>query len=80
MTDFQTGLLLLAIGFPAVFFMLWLVILMGRALIWFVNRVTPETTAKRGQPVIASDTVSAIVGAVHAITGGKGKVIKIEKL
>jgi oxaloacetate decarboxylase gamma subunit len=83
MTDFQTGLLLFSVGFPAVFLMLYSVILLGRGLILFVNKYASEDAAAKNPPArtpVSSGTVSAIVASVNAVTGGKGKVTRIEKI
>ncbi|MDR1672690.1 MAG: oxaloacetate decarboxylase [Bacteroidales bacterium] len=77
----QTGFLLFAVGFPTVFLMLYLIILLGKGLILLVNKYIPEIQAEpRGLKQISPSQVSAIVTSVHAVTKGKGKVVKIEKL
>ncbi len=90
MSDIQTGLLLLVIGFPTVFLILWLVILLGKGLISAVNKYAPEEAPVRvtaGTAISESEhervsptKLSVIVSAVNLITGGKGKVTKIEKM
>ncbi|MDR2848283.1 MAG: oxaloacetate decarboxylase [Bacteroidales bacterium] len=80
MTDIKTGLLLFTVGFPTVFLMLSLIILFGKGLILFVNKYIPDTEAKPNSPQIPSDKISVIINAVSKVTGGKGKVIKIEKI
>ncbi len=90
MSDIQTGLMLLAIGFPTVFLILWLVIILGKGLVLAVNKYAPEEESTKAIPAIASvptreqqispGKITAIVSAVNLVTGGKGKVTKIEKL
>ncbi len=87
MSDIQIGLLLLAVGFPTVFFILYLVIILGKGLILVVNKYAPEETPSTIAPVktntqaqISSGKLSAIVSVVQHITGGKGHVTKVEKL
>lgn len=82
MGDFQTGLLLFLVGFPTVFLILYLIILLGKGLILLINRYFPEkeviADALSGE--IPSSKMAAIVGAVHVVTKGRGKVTHIEKL
>jgi oxaloacetate decarboxylase gamma subunit len=84
----QTGFMLLAIGLPTVFFVLLLVIALVKGLILAVNKFAPESVlgttslSATSEPVrqeISSSKMSAIISAVNIITGGKGKVVKIEK-
>jgi oxaloacetate decarboxylase gamma subunit len=78
---FQMGLLLFAIGFPVVFLMLYLIILFGKGLILFVNKYIPEEMPETNhQAQIPSNKIAAIHAAISTVTGGKGKVTKIEKL
>ncbi len=89
MSDIQTGFMLLAIGFPTVFFILWLVIILGKGLILAVNKYVPEEVPAKAvsevlpasaREQITSNKIAAIVSAVNLATGGKAKVTKIEKL
>lgn len=84
MTDFQTGLLLFAVGFPAVFSILYLIILMGKGLVLFVNSYFPEKEIQEKELIpavaISKSKVSAIAAAVHHVTAAKGRVTKIEKV
>jgi oxaloacetate decarboxylase gamma subunit len=80
MTDFQTGLLLLAVGFPTVFVILYVVVLLGKGLILFVNKYIPEASDKPDTSLIAPNKLAAIAAAINKLTEGKGKVTKIEKL
>ena len=76
-----------------VFAILLIVINLGKGLIVLVNKYAPEeiivkkqVTSQRqaasASPVggITNQTTAAIVSAVSVVTGGQGKVVKIEKL
>ncbi|MDR0573892.1 MAG: OadG family protein [Tannerella sp.] len=87
MNNFELGLLLMAVGMATVFAILLLVIGFGKGLILLVNKYAPEEiTIKTSRRVaVAEDgalprsTAAAIVSAVSVLTGGQGKVTKIEK-
>ena len=81
------ALQLLLVGMITVFLVLLIVIFLGKALIWAVNKWAPEeTVAKKAAPaakaVAAIDaTTKAIIDAtISQITGGKGRATKITKL
>lgn len=90
MSNFELGLLLMVVGMTTVFAILLIIIGMGKGLILLVNKYAPEEVKsmpshhrppvpdvnKDGLPPAAT---AAIVSAVSALTGGQGKVIKIEK-
>ena len=75
-----------------VFAILLIVINLGKGLIVLVNKYAPEEiivkkqvtpqrqTATSTPAGITNQTTAAIVSAVSVMTGGKGKVVKIEKL
>ena len=75
-----------------VFAILLIVINLGKGLIVLVNKYAPEEiivkkqvtpqrqTATSPAAGITNQTTAAIVSAVSVMTGGKGKVVKIEKL
>lgn len=76
---------LLGIGMLTVFAMLFLVVFIGNMIILFVNKYAPEEEAviplkKSAQDVIDPKKMSAIISAVQTVTGGKGKVVKVEKV
>ncbi|MCF8361558.1 MAG: OadG family protein [Prolixibacteraceae bacterium] len=82
--NFELALQLLGIGMVTVFIILFLVILIGSAIIKFVNRFVPEApkvVSTRGgvSAGIPSGKMAAIVAAVKIATNGKGKVTSIEK-
>ena len=79
---------LLVVGMLTVFCILLIVIYFGKLLISLVNKFAPEeiTAAKTANskapsatPVDAQ-TMSIIQAAISQITGGKGKVTKVEKI
>ena len=79
------ALQLLGVGMITVFLILSIVIGLGKALISIVNKIAPEEngakkTPDNGKTNIDNTTISIINAAVNQITGGKGKVQKIEKI
>lgn len=87
MENLSLGLMLMAVGMITVFAILLIVINLSKLLIFIVNRVAPEeivvkkTSATVSAPVVIDpDTMAAIKGAVNIVTGGKGKVVKVERI
>ena len=86
MENIGLGLMLMAVGMITVFAILLIVIYLSKLLIAIVNRVAPEeVVTKKIAPaaaptVIDPNTMAAIKGAVNIVTGGKGKVMKVEKI
>lgn len=90
MENIETGLLLMVVGMTTVFAILLIVINLGKGLITLVNKYAPEEivvkkqTATQTAPAQTSSlpgkTTAAIVAAVSMVTGGQGKVTKIEKI
>ncbi len=85
MSELQLGFQLLLVGMVTVFFILFLVVTIGNAIIRFVNRFLPEQitskkTKKQASSAIDRKKMAAIVSAVQIVTQGKGKVIRVEKL
>jgi len=72
------------IGMVTVFAILLIIIYFGKALIAFVNKFCPEEVKPTAQPQqqasIDPQVAQAIALAVNNLTGGKGKVEKIEKI
>lgn len=76
------ALSLMGIGLCSVFVVLLVIIFMGNGLISFVNKFCPEeVVAPKAAPTsaVSPDVAEAISKAVAQLTGGKGKVEKIEK-
>lgn len=72
-----------------VFAILLIVIYLGKGLIALVNKYAPEEVVLKKQAArvatvqsgsIPGKTTAAIVAAVSMVTGGQGKVTKIEKI
>ncbi len=88
MENIGIGLLLMVVGVPTVFVILLILIYLGRGLILLVNKYAPEeVVAKKPSRAVApapssvpQKTTAAIVAAVGTVTGGQGKVTKIEKI
>ena len=80
MENIETGLLLMIVGMTTVFAILMIVIYLGKGLIVLVNKYAPEEIIVKKQTTPQRQTAAAIVSAVSVMTGGKGKVVKIEKL
>ena len=85
--DLSGALQLLLVGMITVFLVLLIVIFLGKALIWAVNKWAPEEiVVKKAAPaakaVAAIDaTTKAIIDAtISQITGGKGRAKKITKM
>ncbi len=75
---------ILIVGMATVFLILWLVVVIGNLIIRITNKWAPEPENKQkggnSNTPDSGDRVAAIVAAVEAITGGKGKVTKITKV
>ena len=76
---------LMLVGMGTVFVVLLIVIGMGKLLINMVNRFAPEEEVKpravgQMEQTIAPGVSKAISAAVASLTGGKGRVEKIERL
>lgn len=79
---------LLVVGMLTVFCILLIVIYFGKLLIALVNKYAPEEVAKSAKATLKStssaavdqQTMSIIQAAVSQLTGGKGKVSKVEKV
>ena len=86
MENIETGLLLMVVGMTTVFAILLIVIYLGKGLITLVNKYAPEEVIVKKQvttqPVAAgqSGNIPGKTTAVSMVTGGQGKVTKIEKL
>jgi len=83
--DFNTALILMAVGMLTVFSILALIVIFGNWLILLVNKYFPEplkSTINKALPSnqeIESKKLAAIVTAIDIITEGKGKVTSIKK-
>ncbi|MCB0661162.1 MAG: OadG family protein [Saprospiraceae bacterium] len=84
--NIQSALILLVVGMLTVFLILTLVVVTGNVLIRLVNRFATEEVKAVKKKVAAGlqkqlnpKTLAAITAAVEIATGGKGKIVKIEK-
>ncbi|MEZ4982499.1 MAG: OadG family transporter subunit [Saprospiraceae bacterium] len=85
--NIQSALILLLVGMLSVFLILLLVVVTGNLLIRFVNRFATEPARVATGSAKKSNlnntnykTLAAISAAVEVVTGGKGRIEKIEKL
>lgn len=78
------ALKLMCIGLATVFTVLLIIIFLGKLLVSLVNKIAPEEEqpVAKNAPSAAVDAnvANAIALAVQQLTGGKGKVEKIEKI
>jgi len=72
---------LMGVGMVTVFIILLLVVWLGNAIVFFVNRFLPaaEVVRKSSGSSVSSSTAAAIVAAVKAVTNGQGDVVSIER-
>jgi oxaloacetate decarboxylase gamma subunit len=77
------ALSILLTGMITVLIILGLVVVVGNLLIRITNKYfrLPQNGGKNGTipGSIPAGTMAAIIAAVETVTGGKGKIIKIEK-
>lgn len=85
MNDLSTAFELLAVGMITVFIILTLVVLLGRFIIFMVNRYLPEQMSKpikksiESNAIIPKKHIAAITAVVNKVTMGKGHLSHIEK-
>lgn len=84
--EFMLGVQLMLVGMSTVFLILCIVILLGKLLIAATNKLPAEEEQKKS-PVAAApsaaidaQTKAIIDAAVAQLTGGKGRVSKVEKI
>ncbi len=77
--EISQALTLLGIGMITVFVVLSLVVVVGNLLIRIVNRLAPLQEAPSKTSEISNAKIAAITSAVDLITGGKGRITKIER-
>jgi len=83
MQPLNEALSIMAVGMITVFFILFLIILIGNLIIRLSNRYLPEeaTVVKTKKRTASSDnTLKAIEAAIDVITKGRGKITNIKKL
>lgn len=78
------ALQLLVVGMITVYFILYIVIGLGKVLIILVNKFVPEDKTVKNQKALnvsIDPTTKAIIeSTVNQITGGKGSVKSIERI
>jgi oxaloacetate decarboxylase (Na+ extruding) subunit gamma len=82
-TTFGEAFSLLGVGMVTVFFILWIVVIVGSSIIAFINRFFPQPTGilinKSAHPPTENGKIAAITAAVKIVTQGKGNITGIEK-
>jgi oxaloacetate decarboxylase gamma subunit len=86
MENINEALGLLLVGLTTVFVILCLVGLIGNGVIYLTNRFVPEETMAKRKEIVKGKAkptnpakIAAVIAAVEAVTGGKGKIEKIDK-
>lgn len=86
MENLNEAFSLLLVGMITVFLILYLVVLIGKLVVRLTNRyLAVETLAVKkeivkGKAVPSNPAkIAAVIAAVEAVTGGKGKIESIEK-
>lgn len=82
---YSTALMLLFIGMLTVFIILASVVIVGKLIIFVINRYVPEAENENLKKVkdfsfINGKKLSAIVAAVNIYTNGRAQISKIEKI
>lgn len=83
MDKYQIAFELLIVGMTTVFFILFLVVLIGRVCITILNKFYPEKVieAIETKPgILTKNKMVAITTAINIATSGKVKVVKIERI
>ncbi|NOZ48244.1 MAG: oxaloacetate decarboxylase [Chlorobi bacterium] len=81
---YSTAITLLFVGMFTVFTILASVVLMGKFIIFIINKFFPGELNPTIKPIasnvlINKKTLSAIVAAVEIVTKGKGRITEIKK-
>ncbi len=78
---------LLLVGMITVFVILSLVVFIGNTVIRLTNRFLPVETIAVKKTIVSGKAIpsnkaqiAAVIAAVEAITGGKGKIDQIDKI
>ena len=87
--NIEMAFMLLAVGLSAVLLVLAIIVVFGKYLILAINKFSPdeinvEENKQKPQAaanfIIPSSTIEAITSAINTVSGGKSKIIRIEKL
>ncbi|MDO5523999.1 MAG: OadG family transporter subunit [Bacteroidia bacterium] len=86
MENLDEALSLLLVGMITVFIILSLVVFIGNMVVRFTNRFIPQESLAVKKDIVAGKTkplspakIAAVIAAVEAVTGGRGKIEKIDK-
>lgn len=76
------ALTLLAAGMSVVFIVLLMVVLIGRSVIYFVNKILVGEKGVRTMDVglVHNKKIAVIAAVVNNVSKGKGRVVRIEKV
>jgi len=83
MQNLGEALSLMIVGMVTVFFILFLIVLIGNVIVRFSNKYLPEEkkVEKTNKQQPSSDNIyAAINAAINVVTNGKGKVTNIKKI
>lgn len=87
MENLNEAISLLLVGMITVFVILSLVVFIGNMVIRLTNRFLPVETIATKKTIVSGKAapsnpakIAAVIAAVEAITGGKGRIDKINKL
>ena len=87
MDNISIGFELIVLGMPTVFFILLVLIYLGKLLTLLVNKWAPEEIIEHRQAVQATrqetidqHTLSLLTEAVNVITAGKGTISNVKKV
>ena len=82
--DISNALTIMVVGMLTVFFILWLVVLIGNAIILIVNRTSSDEETNGGNKTTGisskQNALAAIVATVDVVTQGKGKIVDIKQI
>ncbi len=84
--NISLALQLLLVGMVTVFFVLGVVVLLGRTLIYIVNKYSPEVVTPKkqgGRPItrkVSSKKIAIITAIVNNVSAQQGVVRSIKKL
>jgi len=80
--NIQLGLQLLLVGMVSVFFILGIVIIIGKVLIFVANKFAPEPSQSIMPQRVSSNGkhIAAITAVVETVTQGRGSIASIKKM
>jgi len=80
--NLHTAIQLSIVGMVSVFFILGIVVGLGKLLILSVNKYSPTPVAKSPRSFVSNDTqeIAVLTSVVDIITQGKGRIKSIKKI